>query len=36
MRELTKEQAIEEHRKMWRWIAEEAEKRQGIVFLFMM
>ena len=31
MRELTKEQAIEEHRKMWRWIAEETEKRQKIV-----
>ena len=31
MLELTKEQAIEEHRKMWRWIAEETEKRQWIV-----
>lgn len=25
---LTKEQAIEEHRKMWRWIAIETQKRQ--------
>ena len=32
MRELTKEQAIAEHRKMWRWIAEETEKRQEIVY----
>lgn len=28
---LTKEQAITEHRKMWRWIAEETEKRKQIV-----
>ena len=32
MKELTKEEAIEEHRKMWRWIAEETEKRQEIVY----
>lgn len=25
---LTREQAISEHRKMWRWIAEETVKRQ--------
>jgi len=28
---LTKQQAITEHRKMWRWIAEETEKRKQIV-----
>lgn len=32
MKELTKEQAIAEHRKMWRWIAEETEKRREIVY----
>lgn len=28
---LTKEQAITEHRKMWRWIAEETEKRKYVL-----
>lgn len=28
---LTREQAITEHRKMWRWIADETEKRKCIV-----
>ncbi len=28
---LTREQAISEHRKMWRWIAEETEKRKELV-----
>ena len=31
MMKLTKEQAITEHRKMWRWIAEETEKRKRAV-----
>lgn len=31
MEKLTKEQAIAEHRKMWRWIAEETKKRREIV-----
>lgn len=31
MEKLTKKQAIEEHRKMWRWIAEETEKRKRVV-----
>lgn len=26
--ELTKQEAIQKHRKMWNWIAEETEKRQ--------
>lgn len=26
--ELTREQAIENHRKMWHWIADETEKRE--------
>ncbi len=28
---LTKEQAIAEHRKMWRWIAEETEKQKRCI-----
>lgn len=28
---LTKEQAVEEHRKMWNWIAEETEKRRAVI-----
>lgn len=28
---LTREQAIKEHRKMWRWIAEETENRRYCV-----
>lgn len=28
---MTKQQAIEEHRKMWRWIAEETLKRKRTV-----
>lgn len=29
MPKLTREQAIEEHRKMWNWIADEIEKSEG-------
>ena len=29
---LTREEAIENHRKMWNWIADETEKRKKIVF----
>ena len=29
--ELTREEAVSRHRKMWRWIAEETEKRKRIV-----
>lgn len=29
---LTKSQAIEEHRKMWNWIADETERRREVVF----
>ncbi len=32
MMKLTREQAIEEHRKMWRWIAEETLKRKKKVW----
>ena len=32
MEKLTKQQAVEEHRKMWRWIAEETEKQKRIVY----
>ncbi len=28
---LTRKQAIDEHRKMWNWIADETEKRGEIV-----
>ena len=31
MKPLTKKQAVEEHRKMWRWIAEETEKQEKVV-----
>lgn len=31
MLNLSKEQTIEEHRKMWNWIADETEKRKQIV-----
>lgn len=31
MEELTKKQAVEEHRKMWRWIAEETEKQKRVI-----
>ena len=31
IQELTKQEAIANHRKMWWWIAEETEKRQGKV-----
>jgi len=30
-KKLTKEQAIAEHRKMWRWIAKETKKQQRII-----
>lgn len=30
--ELTKKQAISEHRKMWNWIAEETLKQKEIIF----
>ena len=29
---LTKEQAVSEFRKMWNWIADETERRKGVVF----
>lgn len=29
---LTREEAIENHRKMWNWIADETEKRKKAVF----
>lgn len=32
MKKLTKEQAIAEHRKMWRWIAVETLKREKMVY----
>ena len=28
---LTREQAIAEHRKMWRWIADEIEKQENVL-----
>lgn len=31
MEKLTKQQAVEEHRKMWRWIAEQTEKQQRYI-----
>ena len=31
--ELTREQAIAEHRKMWRWIAEQYENGKGEDYL---
>lgn len=31
--ELTREQAITEHRKMWRWIAEQYENKQNMDYL---
>ena len=30
---MTREEAIENHRKMWNWIADETEKRKKIVFI---
>ena len=29
---MTKKEAVENHRKMWRWIAEETVKRKSKVF----
>ena len=29
--ELTREEAVSRHRKMWRWIAEETEKQKRVV-----
>lgn len=31
MNKLTKQQAIAEHRKIWRWIAEQTEKQKRVV-----
>ena len=28
---LTKSEAVQEHRKMWNWIADETEKQERIV-----
>ncbi len=34
MKKLSREQAIAEYRKMWKWIAEETEKREEKVYKF--